>query len=160
MYTGTIDMGKTNLKSAFKISGRLHILVKDAKTGRVLRDEWQDNKIVTAGLDLVRDLLINTNFAPTHIAVGITNTAPVAGDTTLASEVFRNRITSRTASAQKATFQLFLGTGDANGDTLVEAGIFNRSSLGDMLSRVIYTGIVKNSGITATLTWEITISEA
>lgn len=148
------------LKSGFALSGRLHILVKDAATGRVLRNEWTPNKIVTTGLDLVRDLLINTSAAPSHIAVGTDNTAPAAGDTALATEVFRNLITRRTASAQKATFQLFLDAGDANGNTLVEAGIFNRSAVGDMLSRVIYAAIVKTAAVTATLTWEITISEA
>lgn len=149
-----------HLTSGFRMTGRLHILVQDATTGKILRDEWTDNKIVTTGLDLVRDLLINTSAAPTDIAVGTDNTAPVAGDTTLVTEVFRNLITRRTASPQKATFQLFLDTGDANGNTLVEAGIFNRSSGGDMLSRVIFAAIVKTSGVTATLTWDITIAEA
>ncbi len=148
------------LTSGFRMSGRLHILVQDARTGEVLRDEWADNKIVTTGLDLVRDLLINTSAAPTHIAVGTDSMAPAAGNTALVTEVFRNLITRRTASPQKATFQLFLDTGDANGNTLKEAGIFNRSSGGTMLSRVTYADIVKTSGITATLTWDITIAEA
>lgn len=153
-----MDMTKNFTKVGLR--GRLHILLRDAKTGKVLRDEWNDNKIVLAGLDLVRDLLAGSNTAPTHIGVGTSATAPAAGDTALGVEVFRNWITRRIPDPQKITFQLFLGTGDANGNTLVEAGIFNQDTGGDMLSRVTFAGIVKTVAITATLTWEITISEA
>lgn len=142
------------------ISGRLTIEIHDGKTGQLLTKEVIDNTIVTAGLNLVRDLLAGNNAAPSHIAVGTDATAPAAGDTTLGTEVFRNVITRRIPSATQITFQLFLATGDANGNTLVEAGIFNASSAGDMLSRVTYTSIAKTSAITVTLTWDITISEA
>lgn len=149
-----------HLRVGLSIRGRLHILIKEAATGRVLRDEFIDNKIIDTGLDLVRDLILNSNVAPTHIAVGTDATAPLATDTILGTEVFRNIITRRISASKKATYQLFLDTGDANGNTLVEAGIFNRSSAGDMLSRVTFTAIVKTVSITATLTWDITLSEA
>lgn len=143
----------------FKLSGRLHILIVHAATGTVLRDYWTPNKIVDAGLNLVRDLMANSSQAPTHIAVGTDNTAPLAVDTVLGTEVFRNFITRRIPVDKKITFQLFLATGDANGNTLEEAGIFNRSAAGDMLSRVTYAPITKTVAISATLTWEITLAE-
>ena len=142
------------------ISGRLTIEVHDAKTGKLLREEIIENKIVTSGLNLVRDLLAANNAAPTHIAVGTDATAPTAGDTALGTEVFINVITRRIPSATQITFQLFITDTEANGNTLVEAGIFNSVNLGDMLSRVTYTGIAKTAAITVTLTWDITISEA
>ena len=142
------------------VSGRIHLLVEDVEKGVTLRDEWIDNKVVLAGLNLVRDLMGGNNTAPTHIAVGTDNTAPAAGDTALVAEVFRNVITRRVPSAQKIVFQLFIGTGEANGNALVEAGIFNRSTAGDMLSRVIFAVINKTGAITVTVTWEITLSEA
>lgn len=151
---------KRSLSSGFAIRGQLRIEVKDAKTGKVLRDEIVANKIVTAGLNLVRDLLAGGNTAPTHIAVGTDATAPVAGDTALGTEVFRNVITRRIPSANQITFQLFLGAGDANGNTLVEAGIFNQDTGGDMLSHVTYAAINKTAAVTATLTWDIVLSEA
>lgn len=143
------------------MSGRLHILLVEKATGRVLRDEWTPNKIVNTGLNLVRDLMANSNKGPTHIAVGTDNTVPLATDTVLATEVFRNLITRRFPADKKITYQLFLDTGDANGNSLVEAGIFNRSAAdtGDMLSRVTFIVITKTAAITATLTWEITLSE-
>lgn len=139
------------------VRGRLRIQLYEGE--KLLRDEWQDNQITNDGLDLVRDILGGNNTAPTHIAVGTDATAPVIGDTALVTEVFRNDITRRIRTAQKITFQLFLGTGDANGNTLVEAGIFNRFAAGDMLSRVTFAAIIKTSAITAILTWEITLSE-
>lgn len=144
------------------LRGRLHILIEDAKTGEVLRDEYHDNKVVDVGLNLMRDLLGGGAKPPSHIAVGTDNTAPVAGDTILGTEVFRNLITRRVPSTAKITFQLFLATGDANGNTLVEAGLFNKAGTdaGTMLSRVTYAAITKTSAITATLTWDITIAEA
>ena len=150
----------TDLKEGAGIRGELHIAIHDAKTGELIREETIGNKIVTAGLNLVRDLLGGNNAAPTHIAVGTDNTAPVAGDTVLGTEVFRNVITRRILSAVAVKFQLFIQASEANGNTLEEAGIFNASTLGDMLSRVTYTPIIKTGAITVTLTWTITISEA
>lgn len=147
-------------KTRIGISGRLHILIQDAKTGEILRDEWNDNKIVDTGLNLVRDLIAGGNTPVTEIAVGTDGTAPTNSDTTLTAEVFRSPITRRIPTDKKITLQLFIPTTSANGNTLREAGIFNAATAGDMLSRVTYADIVKTSAITVTLTWEITISEA
>ena len=146
-------------RTGFKIRGRLCIEQHDAETGELLHREIQDNKIVTAGLNLVRDLIMGSGRYPSDIAVGTDNTPPVAGDTALGVEVFRNVITRRIPTSTQGTFQLFLGAGDANGNTLTEAGIFNRATIGDMLSRVTFADIIKTAAITVTLTWDITISE-
>ena len=147
-------------KDKVGLRGRLHILVRNEETGEVLRDEWNDNKIVDTGLNLVRDIIAAGNTPPTHVAVGTNNTAPLATDTTLNTEVFRKRINRRTPTDKNIEFQLFITTGEANGNTLKEAGIFNAASVGEMLSRVTFADIVKTAAISVTLTWNITLSEA
>ena len=156
---GQISLAK-DPKDGIGIRGELEIEVRDAKTDRLIRHDLIKNKVVDTGLDLVRDLMLGNNFAPTHIAVGTNNTAPVAGDTTLNTEVFRNVITRRIVASKQAKFQLFITSSEANGNTLVEAGIFNQATVGDMLSRVTFTDIIKTSALTVTLTWTITLSEA
>lgn len=142
------------------LSGRLHILIVNKETGEVLRDEWNDNKIIDAGLNLVRDLIAGGNTPVSDIAVGTNSTAPLATDTTLITEVFRSNIARRIPTDKKITIQNFIPTGSANGNTLREAGIFNAPNAGDMLSRVTFSDIVKTSAISVTLTWAITLSEA
>lgn len=146
-------------REGFKLSGVLTVEINDAKSG-VRLSRWQ-NKIVDAGLNLARDLLGGGNYPVSHIAVGTGTTAPVAGDTTLETEVFRKALTATDFDPQKVTFTMFLDTGEANGNTLTEGGLFNAFAAGDMFSRVlIVPSIVKDASITATLTWEITVARA
>jgi hypothetical protein len=132
-----------------------------ARTGELLRSYWLANKITDAGFNsIIRDLLAGSGFAPTHIAVGTNGATPTAADTTLGNEVFRNTITLRIPADKRLKFQLFLDTGDANGNTLREAGIFNAGTTGDMLSHVlIEPEIPKDATVTATLTWNYTFEE-
>lgn len=146
------------ISEGIKLSGHLTITVRDAKTDEILRVVENDNLIVDAGLNLVRDMILGTGLTPSHIAIGLSATAPAAGDTTLGSEVFRGLITRRTANDKLANMQLFLDTTSGNGNTLKEAGIFTRSSGGTMLSRVTYPEIVKTSSLTVTFTWDITLA--
>lgn len=148
----------------FKLSGQLHVTVRDAKTGDVLQDYVNGNLIVDTGLDMARDLLGSGNHAPSHIAVGDDATAPTAADTLLANEVFRKAITQTDFDPGAIVqFIMFLDTGDANGFTLREAGLFNTagSNQVEMFSRVpLVPEIDKDSGITVTLSWQITVVRA
>ena len=147
-------------KPKIGLRGRLHILVRNEETGEILRDEWNDNKIVDAGLNLVRDIIAGGNAPVSHVAVGDNSTAPLAAETILKNEVFRSVINKRIPTDKIIEIQNFIPTSSANDFTLREAGIFNASSAGDMLSRVTYADIVKTSAISVTLTWAITLSEA
>lgn len=135
--------------------------VRDAKTKELIRTVKACNHVTNQGLNLVRDFIANTNRAPSHIAVGTDNTAPADGDTALGAEVFRDFITRRiTSSNFKLKMQLFIDEDSANGNTLVEAGIFQRITAGEILSHVTYSPIVKTIAITVNLTWEFTIGRA
>jgi hypothetical protein len=147
------------LQDGLKVTGELTVEVHDAETGELLRSETVRNLVVTAGKNLIRDLIGGATSAyPTHFAVGTSSTAPAAGDTALGVEVFRDQITQRVYSAVQVTVKFYLATGYANGNTLREAGIFNAAAAGTMLSRAVYSAIAKTSSITVTYTWNITVS--
>jgi hypothetical protein len=137
------------------VRGDISVAVHDVASGRLLETRQVKNLVVTAGRNLLRDLLRGINTAPTHVAVGTGTAAVQASDAALAIEVHRNTITQRVSDTGQLTIKFFLPSGAANGQTLAEAGIFNAAAGGDMLSRVTYAGIAKTASITVTYTWTI-----
>lgn len=125
--------------------------------GNLLCEYKEHNMAVTSGRNLIRDLLNNsTSSGLTHFAIGTSTTAVTSTQTTLGTQVFIDTITQTIADTAKLTVKYFLGTANANGSTLSEAGIFNSSAAGTMYSRVTHTGIVKDASTTVTYTWELT----
>lgn len=123
------------------------------------------NKVVDAGLNLMRDLLGGTGSRPSHLGVGTGSTAPAAADSSIETEVFRELITRRIDSPQSIRYQLYLGTGDANGFTLAEAGLLQtgaqNASAGDpalLVARVTYTSFAKTSSIEVTYNWDFNLA--
>ena len=82
-----------------------------------------------------------------HGAVGDDNTAPTAGDTTLGNELFRNARQEYTEGVSDVVISLFLNSLEANGESLVEVGLFDAASAGNMLQRSLVTTITKTSGL-------------
>lgn len=134
--------------------------VRDAGTGVVLSRQRQHNLVVTAGRNLIRDLLKGDSAATlTHFALGTGATAVAATDTTLGTEVFRDALTQKTASAATLTCTYYLAAGSANGNTLREAGLLTASSLGTLYARVVLVSpIVKTAAIAVTFAWDLTWS--
>ena len=123
------------------------------------------NLVVNNGLNLVRDLLGGNALPPSHIGVGTGTTPVVASDSAIETEVFRSLITRRIPSPQSIRFQLFLGSGEANGNTLTEAGIIEtgvqNGSAGDpglLVARVVYSPINKTSGLEVTYNWDLDLT--
>ena len=152
-------------KEVFKIKTNLTIDIHDAKTMEIIETIKDHNLITTAGKNLVRDLLgIAVGITGiNYFAVGTDNTSPSVTDTTLGAEVFRNTFTDVVYSSAKVTFKYFLGSTEANGNTLVEAGLFGDNATastdsGTLFSHVTYTPIVKTSALAVTFSWDITIS--
>jgi len=146
-----------------ELSCNVFVTLRDAKTGRIKRQMAMHNKIPTAGLDFVRELLGNVDRAPTHIAVGDDNTAPAAGDTALGNEVYRAQITAKDRDDYTAQFELYLSESEANGYTIKEAGVFNLpwSGKGRMLSRVLMAPeFAKDAETTANIQWNVTVDRA
>lgn len=124
--------------------------------GNVICEHKEHNMVVTSGRNLIRDLLNNSTTGLTHFAIGTGTTAVTSTQTTLETEILIDTITQTAADTAKLTVRYFLGTADANGSTVSEAGIFNSSSAGTMYARVTHTGIEKSASITVTYNWELT----
>lgn len=146
----------------FFLKGELNIAVFE--DGKPLYTETVKNLIVLAGRNLVRDLLkgdVTTGL--TYFAVGTGTTAADTSDTTLETEVFRNTITQQTAGAGTLQVKYVLGSTEANGNTITEAGVFGDAATGvadtgTLFSRTTFTGVVKSASIQITFTWTYTFS--
>ena len=126
----------------------------------VYEDQEMKNLVVDAGLNLLRDRLagLSSSYA-THLAIGTGTTAVSAAQTTLATEIFRDALTSATTTSKAATLKYYLAAGSANGNTLSEIGLFTASSGGTMIARALLASpIVKTASVTATFTWTINFS--
>jgi len=147
-------------RPSIAIGCNVMIEVRDGDTGPVIARQEGHNLVVNEGLDIIRDMLGgDLNEEPTDIAVGTDNTAVVATDTTMGLEVFRNQITRRLDSAQQITFQLFISTTQANGNTLVEAGLFRvKNQVDRLFARIVYLPIVKTVSVSVTYTWQVTLA--
>ena len=156
-------MKSTNTRRAVcggRIRVRENVLVeiRDHRTGRVRRLR-RSNLVVTAGLNLLRDLLDQTQGPVTHFAVGTSSTAASAGQTALVAEVYRNVVSQRDKPANgQIVHRCFIPTTAANGSTLKEAGLFNDAIAGTMFTRFVMSDIAKTSSISVTITWTHTFS--
>ncbi len=94
-----------------------------------------------------------------HMEVGTDNTAASAGQTALVAAVGASRtgLTSSTVTGDAIAYVCTFGAGVGTGG-LVEAGVFNASSAGDMLCRTVFSVINKGALDSMTITWTITIS--
>lgn len=120
------------------------------------------NLVVTAGKNVIADRLgksTPTKGVMTHMALGTSSTAPAAGDTTLGAEIAGSRValTSTTVTGNAVQYVATFGAGVGTG-AVVEAGLFNASSAGDMLCRTTFSVINKGASDTMTVTWTVTAS--
>lgn len=126
--------------------------------GRVLVIKT-DNLIVNAGWTFIADAIGNTTrpAAMGWIAIGTGTTAAAAAQTALVTEATRQAAAfSKPATSQlqfTTTFAAGVGTG-----AITEAGVFNASSAGTMLDRVVFSVINKASGDSLTETFTFTMS--
>ena len=84
----------------------------------------------------------------THGAIGTDSTTPIASDTTLGAEVFRDTIDEFDDSqSDTVVTSLRVLTTEANGNTIRESGWFDDPSAGTMWTRNILTEIIKTNDI-------------
>jgi len=143
----------------FPIKGDLRIVIKDALTGEVKVDRLEKNLVVTNGKTWIASRMAGTASAVMGwIAVGTDSTSPAVGNTTLGAEVARvsTTVSGGTASTNTVTYVATFPAGTGTG-ALTEAGIFNASTSGTMLSRTTYSVINKGSGDEMTITWVVTV---
>ena len=134
---------------------KLVLIGPDGKT----KQTEVSNLVVTAGKGYIASRMKDASAtAMSHMAVGTTNTAAAAGDTTLAAEVSLSRtaLTSTNVSTNVVTYACTFAAGTGTG-ALVEAGIFNASSSGTMLCRTVFSVINKGASDSLLVTWTVTV---
>lgn len=158
--------------------GTLCVTVKDAKTGATIRRIEKRNKITYLAADLLIELICQraTDPAPLGDAIysmrmGTSTVQPQRSDTNLGAYVIGKVIGDAgkvNGAPGEITFVTTLESGDANGSTLSEAGLFTGgttfstsdtpgSSPGDtrLFAHQIYSGVPKTSLITIDYSWTI-----
>ncbi len=145
------------LQDSLKLSGRVGIVLRD-KDGNVIDEQTTENLVVNDGLNYICSRMEGTGQnVMSHMAVGTDNTAVAAGDTTLGTELARVALTSTTVSTNTIEYVASYSAGTGTG-ALVEAGIFNAGSGGDMLCHVVFDVINKAAADSMTITWTITLT--
>lgn len=145
------------MKDTLKIKGRLSYQLFD-ESGNMKEEFEGPNLVVTTGLNFLASLL--GGGAPTlmsHMAVGSSGTAPALGDTALGGELGRVALTSTSPSGSNVIYQATFPPGTGTG-TILEAGLFNNSVGGTMLSRSTSISVIKAAGDTLNVIWTITFN--
>jgi len=136
------------------------VLVAAHSDGEVFATREIKNLITTAGLAEVAKMLIGAaSDGFDYVAIGIGNTAPNIADTTLDSEITTNggaRAQSSTESTTAAVATIPVTFNFTGSFAVVEVGLLNAASTGDLLARQIFAAINVASGDSLTATWTIT----
>ena len=142
----------------------VHIKVIDAASGRVLSEQRQKNRVVDAGLNILRDSIRSgTSYNLGWCAFGSGTTAPAAGDTALQSEIagLRFVVTAVESASKRLVYSIYLSESEANGNTLAEIGLFTAASGGIMYCRaLIDSPINKQAGQAVSVTWTLDFESA
>ncbi|MFU9046362.1 hypothetical protein ACNAUY_08205 [Acinetobacter tibetensis] len=121
----------------------------------------KDNIIVNAGFDFIADAIGKSASRPNamgYIAIGTGTTAAAVAQTALVTEAARTAATyAHTTGTKVLTFTTTFAAGSGTG-AITEAGVFNASSGGTMLDRVVFPVINKADADTLQITFTFTMS--
>jgi len=146
------------MNDKLKLSGWVIWELRNAAGVLLFRDECH-NLVVDEGLELIASLLIGGGTAPSHMAIGSDGTAPDPSDSALGTELARVVFTSATVTDNVITWVGTFGPGVGTG-TVQEAGIFNASSGGTLLARIIHGAFAKGASDTLTITWTLELTNS
>lgn len=161
------------VKEGFKLTGSFH-MVHLGPSGEVIQERFVNNLVVSAGKAIVAGLInsavsVSSGGAGAfrYLAIGASSSATGAGDTTLGSEFSSNggaralatSLTRTTTTVTNDTAQLVVTyTVSAGTLAVVEAGIFDSSSAGNMLARQPFAIINLSSGDSLQTTWKVAVA--
>jgi hypothetical protein len=143
-------------KEKLKTTGKVNITVISSN-GDIKDTRDIDNLVVTTGRNWIAYRLIGVPDVMSHMATGTDNTAQVLSDTTLGAEASRVALTSYIMNSNTVTYTAAFLPGDSTG-AIVEAGIFNDATTGDMLCRTTFPVVNLAAADSMNITWTITIS--
>ena len=147
------------IQDSMKLHGAITLMLKKANGD--VETVHKDNIIVDVGFDFIADAIGKAASRPGvmgFIALGTGTTAAAAGQTALVTELDRNAATyAHTAGTKTFTFTAEFAAGDATG-AITEAGVFNASSSGIMLDRVVFPVVNKGADDSLTAVFTFTMS--
>tara|TARA_B100000925_G_scaffold220975_1_gene169764 strand:- start:1424 stop:1891 length:468 start_codon:yes stop_codon:yes gene_type:complete len=152
------------VNDGIKVRGDLSIVLRGAD-GEIKDERLLTNLVVTDGLNLICSRLKDaTANAPSHMGIGTGTTAAAAGDSALGTEASggsyaRQSVGTPTLNTTNKSiqFQSTFGAGVGTG-AITESGIFNASTSGDMLARVVFSAVNKGASDSLQITHTITLS--
>lgn len=140
------------IKDDLSLKGKLTIAVN----GQTVREV--PNLVVTAGKEFVASRMAGVSSDEmSHMAIGTSSTSPAAADITLGTEAARVTLTSTTVTNANVVYVASFPAGTGTG-AIVEAGLFNAASGGDMLCRTTFAVVNKGANDSITITWTVTVS--
>ena len=157
-------MDNKELKDCVARKGKLNIELF-GPDGKVKEKREISNLMVNVGEAHIADQLSSSpgENAMSHMAIGTGTTAPTSANITLANEIDRNALTSRTQGAGGDDNDvIYVGdwaAGDGTG-AITEAGILNAAAVGSLLARATFAAINKGASDTLKITWTVTIGSS
>ena len=148
------------MNDGLKVLGNLTVTLID-KNGNIKEEHNFKNLVVNTGLLYLTHSLSNTSNGATfnYIALGTGTSSPSAANTTLQVEIARQSVGAGAFDYNYWNVQTTFAAGTGTG-TITEAGIFNATSGGTMLSRTTFTPIVKHASDSLTVSWTINFASA
>lgn len=117
--------------------------------------------VTNAGKDIITNRISGAGTEPKFVAVGTGSTAEAATQTALVTEV-ETRATGtssrQTTSTANDTYQVVGTVSITATRALQESGLFDASTVGNMLCRGVFTTINLVNGDTIQMTWKVQFS--
>jgi hypothetical protein len=158
--------------------GTISMVVRSAKTGRVLKRLTIRNKITFLAADVLVELIAQRSSDPApgrnfvySMRMGSSNTTAARSDINLGAYTIGKVIGDVgkvTGAPGEIKFITTLGSGDANGTTLREAGLFTAGATPStsntpgatpgstrMIARQVYPDVPKSASIVVDYSWTI-----
>ena len=145
------------MNSDLTITGDLDVILYDEKGDIKLQDTYK-NMVMTVGKNFIASRIKDaTSTVMSHMGVGTGTTAESVGQTALVTQLIRVALTSTTVTNNQVVYAATFAAGEGTG-AITEAGIFNASSAGTMLSRTVFSVVNKAAGDTLIINWTITVN--
>lgn len=151
---------------AVPVRGDMRVIVKDAVTLEVIRRFEIRNTITYLALGALARLIAQntytlTDYKVTTLRLGTGTTPPAKTDVALDTQVFSIALTDgmrlvTTTGPYELKILTTLGSGDANGNTLTEAGVFLTN--GDLFCRQIHPAVPKTGALVVDYDWRISFT--
>ena len=147
------------IKETLRTFGKLDVVLTN-ELGEVKQKFTVPNLVVQTGRNFIAHRMTsNSNVVMSHMAIGTNNTAAALNNTTLGTESARVALTSATTTANVVTYIATCNPGTPSAaNAVVEAGIFNAGSGGDLLCRTVFDVVNKGTLDTLSITWTVSNS--